>query len=53
MSTLPEDDFDDDASDDEDFSGDDDDDEGLDWDELENKAKRGESNAERKDTADD
>jgi len=36
-----EDDFDDDASDDEDFSGEEDEDEGLDWDELENKAKRG------------
>jgi nucleosome binding factor SPN SPT16 subunit len=38
-----EDDFDDDASDDEDFSGEEDEDEGLDWDELENKAKRGET----------
>ena len=53
MFAPPEDDFDDDASDDEDFSGDDDDDEGLDWDELENKAKRGESHTEYCDTASD
>ena len=41
VSFSDEDDFDEDASD-EDFSGEDDDDEGMDWDELENKAKRGE-----------
>lgn len=44
LNTVRRADYDDGASDDDDFSGDDDgdDDEGMDWDELEKKAKRGE-----------
>lgn len=49
-SSADEDDFDEDASD-EDFSGEDDDDEGMDWDELENKAKRGEIESSSSDSA--